>query len=156
MGSWAISKSSVPQARNLWFLFPLSLKSSSNDAFFRSKRGIGWKDHHLDKIWQCFHSNIDVLTFKNIKKKMKTRDRENKNKRQKEPQILRHTIFWKNPSFKKPSWKCRGKKFKLLKINWIKPHCCSAGRIQFLVCQNFFIRRRNSIINSNLSIQHFF
>ena len=52
------------QARNLWFLFPLALKLS-NDTFFRSTRGIiGWEDHHLSEIWQCFHSNNDVFTLK--------------------------------------------------------------------------------------------
>ena len=59
-------------ARNLWFLFPLALVlllSSHHEKvikwhFFCSKRGIGWKDHHLSEIWQCFLSNNDVFTLK--------------------------------------------------------------------------------------------
>ena len=43
------------------FALKLSWKKSSNDTFFCSKRGIGWKDHHLSEMWQCFHSNNDVL-----------------------------------------------------------------------------------------------
>ena len=38
------------------------MKKSSNDAFFHSKRGVGWEDYHLSEIWQCFHSNNDVFT----------------------------------------------------------------------------------------------
>ena len=31
------------------------MKKSSNDTFFCSKRGIGWKDHHLSEIRQCLY-----------------------------------------------------------------------------------------------------
>ena len=28
---------------------------------------IGWKDHHLSEIWQCFHSNVDFFfSFKKV------------------------------------------------------------------------------------------
>ena len=53
-----------------------SWKSHQMTPFFRSKRGIGWKDHLLSEIWQCFHL-----------KKLTTWERENESKRKKEPQI---------------------------------------------------------------------
>ena len=39
-----------------------SLALKSNETFFCSKRVIGWKDHHLSEIWQCFHSNNNLFT----------------------------------------------------------------------------------------------
>ena len=59
-------------AWNLWLLFPLALillLSSRHEKvikwhLFCSKRGIGWKDYHLTKTWQCFHSNNDVFTLR--------------------------------------------------------------------------------------------
>ena len=65
------SLKNLTKPRNTWYVFvvpfssrSLALKSSWKShqmiPFFRSKRGIGWKDHHLSEIWQCFHSNNDV------------------------------------------------------------------------------------------------
>ena len=41
------------------------MKKSWNDTFFRSKRGIRWKDHYLSEIWQYFYSNKDVFSGNN-------------------------------------------------------------------------------------------
>ena len=66
------------------------MKKSSNDNFFGSKRDIGWKNHHLSEIWQCFHSNNDVFPLKSKRTRVRKRGQEEKGTTNSAPKFLIH------------------------------------------------------------------